>query len=124
MGMEPAIRLVPLRVPAGWAVRFNHFVEAEPPALGRPDPEWPQGDLLCIEQVPADGESAPWWMGLSWIERDGGYFRLLLRRDGSDRIFKRFVARDREEVRITLESWLDTLSATRDDRALRRCVGF
>ncbi|MFF0434366.1 hypothetical protein ACFYU9_19315 [Streptomyces sp. NPDC004327] len=83
--------LMPLRIPAGWAVIFNGFVEFpedDPPS--REETESYRGeDILSIQQIVFTGEgwsvdTASWFVDLGWYPGGDplGSYRLCLVGDG------------------------------------------
>jgi hypothetical protein len=96
--------VMPLRIPTGWAVRYNGFFEAENPGLLESQ------DLLWLEQVDSStGVCTGLFVDLGWYgSREEGTFRLLLLKDDWDHILERFESRDRLAIVHELERWLLT----------------
>lgn len=114
--MADSYTLVPLRIPSGWAVTFNSFWEIDPVVqngeLVNAD-DFTQ-DLLVVERVVPPGTSwPPYILDLGWYPEaePKGRYRLTLERRDTGEALKTVESRNREEIRETIDRWLDRLNA-------------
>lgn len=78
--------LVPLRIPSGWEVRFNNFVEIEDDMDASERAAYLSQDLLSIRSTAPEGSPAAGWaLDLGWRpdgDPDGAYRLVLLDPEG------------------------------------------
>ena len=106
--------LMPLRIPGGWLVVKNAFLDVSPEIVnGRISPPGVfVQDILSIERRIA-GQPPPsdrhFIIDLGWYpdEDPNGGFRLAVLLSNWDNVLKSIESRDREIIRSTLERWLD-----------------
>ncbi|BFH68977.1 MAG: hypothetical protein E6230_27125 [Paenibacillus dendritiformis] len=115
------VRLMPLRIPQGFAVGYNKFYDADPEMAEDSDMlgNWTYftEDLLQIDkmalhqgrwEIPSEDKCI---IDLGWYpdsSREGQY-RLVIANEEWE-IYKQFSSRDRHDIRDTLEAWLMELS--------------
>jgi hypothetical protein len=109
-------RLVPLRIPSGWAVDFNNFVElGAPDSLSATDREaYLTQDLLSIRSTaPDDAPSSGLILDVGW-RPDGdpaGRYRLQVVRPGWQQTGIELSSRRSEIIRDAIEVCLHRLNA-------------
>lgn len=105
-------RLYPLRIPGGWLVKFNIFVEEEPIIEdGRfINADAFSEDLLSLEYAwtEHDGKSAQIVLDLGWYPAGdiNGQYILRLVRDSYDNVLKTFESKSRNDVANMIEEWV------------------
>lgn len=114
--MPDSYKLVPLRIPTGWAVTFNNFWEIEPLIKNG---EFVNADdftldLLVVERIVPPGTSwPPYILDLGWYPEavPSGHYRLVLRRRDAEGTLKTVESPNRGEIRETIDRWLNVLNA-------------
>ncbi len=115
MKVDLELKLVPLRVPTGWAIKFNKFWEIKPFIENGSfvNSEDFSEDLLSIERICPDNSNWPCFiLDLGWYPAEDyyGYYKLDLIKGSSDNILRTFEAKNYNDIRETIEQWLDILS--------------
>lgn len=117
------IELMPLRIPTGWAIRFNRFFDEEPiiddqgifvNAAGFAE------DLLLIEPIPDKGlYPLPFSLDLGWYPAADphGTYRLRLVTDNYE-VVKEFISRDRQVIGQKIGQWLRYISSSRHRKTI------
>jgi hypothetical protein len=107
--------LVPLKIPTGWTVRFNSFLEVEPTIENGVfvNGDLFDEDLLWIERVvPEDRTWPKWVLDLGWYPSEDitGNYQLTLLLGDWEHISKIYTTKDYKEVQNTINHWLHILS--------------
>jgi hypothetical protein len=95
--------LIPLRIPAGWEVRFNNFVELGPPEALAPEDRdaYLSQDVLAIRSTAPAGPSAGYALDVGW-SADGdptGEYRLTVFGPGAQSAAIRLASSSAEVIR-------------------------
>jgi hypothetical protein len=108
--------LIALRIPSGWAVEFNNFVELDPPA-SLPAAErdaFLSQDLLSLRSTAPEGASASGLvLDVGWrpdADPTGRYLLQVLRSDGQETGIE-LASRHSEVIRDAIEVCLHRLNA-------------
>lgn len=120
-------KLVPLRIPSGWAVIINHFADEDPVIKdGRiVNDHFYSEDLLYIETI--RGDDGRWvnnveghTIELGWLpESDpNGRYRLELLRSHLNHLLLEVESRDRQIIRVAIERAMEMVTQGIDDREI------
>jgi len=124
-------KLVPLKIPGGWAVIHNSFGDEDPVLLNGAivNDEFYNEDLLSIERLHFNGTD--WVMAqnghvldLGWYPESApqGCYRLALLRGDWNNVVVRFESREREKIRAVIERCFDLVTQGVDDQDISRLI--
>jgi hypothetical protein len=118
------LKLVPLRIPTGWAVTWNTFYEVTPILEGNElvnaadfDEDLLQIESITFEEEMGRIEVEPYILDLGWYpaEDPNGAYTLTLLRGDWDHVLKTFTSRNIAEIQTTIDRWLEILSGSWGD---------
>lgn len=120
-------KLVPFRMPSGWAVIINHFADEDPVIQdGRiVNDQYFSEDVLSIETICFEGGR---WVNdlrghtidLGWKPEfdPNGRYRLVLLRGDWDNVLVEFESKDRHVIRIAIERMMEMVTQGVDDQEI------
>lgn len=110
------IKLCPLRVPTGWIVVKNHFLELAPQealevmGVFENNP-W---HLFTQDLLQMTHQNYSFTIDLGWYPEaspDGAYQAVLIKDDAWDTPYRKLESTSLSEVRTTLEKWMEELAS-------------
>ena len=124
-------KLVPLKIPGGWAVIHNSFGDEDPVLLNGAivNDEFYNEDLLSIERLQFNGTDwvsaqKGYVLDLGWYPESDpqGCYRLTLLRGDWNNVVVRFESREREKIRAVIERCFDLVTQGVDDQDISRLI--
>ena len=124
-------KLIPFKIPSGWAVIYNSFGYEEPIIVNKRiiNDEFYNEDLLSIELIKFNGDNwitdeNNYTIDLGWYpEADpNGNYRLVLLKEDWDNIIVEIESKHHQKIANVIEQLFDLISQGVDDKQIKELI--